>query len=158
MINKVCLSSKEMTSSYLESVRPQRIVLSCLRETAINCTTSCMRALLLLHCLPSIPAPYLVRKEALAAGDAPLHHGATGILSKSDEREKSSNSAAVAAADDGKKGARNFITCISFPRRSRPTVHCGSALRQAEKARETLIHSKCTLASLKVLFLLLIEL
>ena len=157
MINKVCLSSKEMTSSYLESVRPQRIVLSCLRETAINCTTSCMRALLVLHCLPSIPVPYLVRKEALAAGDAPLYHGATGILSKSDERERSSNSAAVAAADDGKKGARNFITCISFPptrRRSRPRAHCGFALRQAEKARETLIHSKCTLASLKVLFML----
>ena len=143
MINKVCLSSKEMTSSYLESVRPQRIVLSCLRETAINCTTSCMRALLLLHCLPSIPVPYLVRKEALVAGDAPLHRGATGILSKSDERERSSNSAAVAAADDGKKGARNFITCISFPptrRRSRPTADCGSGL--VEKARETLIHSR----------------
>ena len=29
-------------------------------------------------------------------------------------------------------------------------------LRQAEKARETLIHSKCTLASLKVLFMLFI--
>ena len=87
---------------------------------------------------PCIPVPYLVRKEALVAGDAALYHGATGILSKSDERERSSNSAG-AAADDGKKGARNFITCISFPptrRRSRPTPDCcGSS--QVEKARET---------------------